>query len=154
MNAHLVRVLLSLLRIDAGAQQRSLPAVHLLLWSGRQLQLTLVLVHVPTTTVSSHACCISYRATDCNCRIMLYQSVAPRPLGLPFNHRQVSPGSAQYSLNCTKFGQLILRKIIKIVVTRCHIFMPECTKFHFGWGSALHPTGGGLKRSPKPPSWI
>ena len=23
---------------------------------------------------------------------------------------------------CTKFGQLILRKIIKIVATKCHIF--------------------------------
>jgi len=34
---------------------------------------------------------------------------------------------------CTKFGQLILRKIIKIVTTRCHILRLKCTKFDFGW---------------------
>jgi len=28
-----------------------------------------------------------------------------------------------------KFGQLILRKIIKIVTTRCHILRLKCTKF-------------------------
>jgi len=37
---------------------------------------------------------------------------------------------------CTTFGQLILRKIIKIVATRCQILRPKCTKFDFGWGSA------------------
>ena len=40
-----------------------------------------------------------------------------------------------------KLGQLILRKIIKIVVTRCHIFRLKCTKFDFGWGSAPDPAG-------------
>jgi len=34
-------------------------------------------------------------------------------------------------LNCNKFGQLILRKIIKIVATRCHILRLKCTKFDF-----------------------
>ena len=29
---------------------------------------------------------------------------------------------------CTKFGQLILRKIIKIVATRSHILRVKCTK--------------------------
>jgi len=38
-----------------------------------------------------------------------------------------------------KFGQLILRKIIKIVATRCHILRLKCTKFNFGWGSAPDP---------------
>ena len=47
---------------------------------------------------------------------------------------------------CTKFGQLILRKIIKIVATRCQILRPKCTKFDFGWGS--------LQRSSRPISWI
>ena len=37
-----------------------------------------------------------------------------------------------YCLNCTKFGQLILRKIIKIVATRCQILRLKCTKFDFG----------------------
>jgi len=31
---------------------------------------------------------------------------------------------------------LILRKITKIVATRCHILRLKCTKFDFGWGSA------------------
>jgi len=35
----------------------------------------------------------------------------------------------------TKFGQLILRKIIKIVATRCQIL-------NFGLGSAPDPAGG------------
>ena len=29
---------------------------------------------------------------------------------------------------------MILRKIIKIVATRCHILRLKCTKFDFGWG--------------------
>ena len=44
---------------------------------------------------------------------------------------------------CTKFGQLILRKIIKIVATRCQILRLKCTKFDFGWGSA--PDHAGFK---------
>jgi len=32
----------------------------------------------------------------------------------------------------TKFSQLILRKIIKIVDTRCQILRLKCTKFDFG----------------------
>ena len=41
----------------------------------------------------------------------------------------------------TKFGQLVLAKIIKIVATRCHILRLKCTKFDVGWGSAPDPTG-------------
>jgi len=40
-----------------------------------------------------------------------------------------------------KFGQLILKKIIKIVATRCHNLKLKCTKFDFGWGSAPDPAG-------------
>jgi len=36
---------------------------------------------------------------------------------------------------------LILRKINKIVATRCHILTLKCTKFDFGWGSAPDPAG-------------
>ena len=43
--------------------------------------------------------------------------------------------------NCTKFGQLILRKIIKIVATRCQILRLKCTKFDLGWGSAPYLAG-------------
>ena len=48
----------------------------------------------------------------------------------------------------TKFGQLILRKIIKIVVTRCQILRLKCTKFDFGWGSAPDPAGGAYSAPP------
>ena len=35
-----------------------------------------------------------------------------------------------------KFGQLVLRKMIKICATRCQIL-----RFDFGWGSAQTPLG-------------
>ena len=53
-------------------------------------------------------------------------------------------------INCTKFGQLILGKIIKIVATRCHILRLKCTKFDVGWGSAPDPAGGAYSAPPEP----
>ena len=53
-------------------------------------------------------------------------------------------------IKCTKFGQLILRKIIKILATRCHILRLKCTKFDFGWGSAPDPAGGAYSAPPDP----
>ena len=44
-------------------------------------------------------------------------------------------------IKCTKLGHLILRKIIKIVATRCQILRLKCTKFDFGWGSAPDTAG-------------
>ena len=57
-----------------------------------------------------------------------------------------------YCLNCTKFGQLILGKIIKIVATRCQSLRLKYTKFDFGWGSAPDPAGESTAL-PRPPSW-
>ena len=37
-----------------------------------------------------------------------------------------------YFLECTKFDQLILRTIVKIVATRCQILWLKCIKFDFG----------------------
>jgi len=51
-------------------------------------------------------------------------------------------------LNCTKFGQLILQKIIKIVASRCQILRLKCTKFDFVWGSA--PDFAGVAYSAPP----
>jgi len=45
---------------------------------------------------------------------------------------------------------LILRKIIKIVATRCQILRLKCTKFDFGWGSTPDPTGGAYSATPDP----
>jgi len=58
-----------------------------------------------------------------------------------------------------KFGHLIelilrkianLRKIAKIVATRCQILRLKCTKFDFSWGSAPDPTGGAYSAHPDP----
>ena len=43
---------------------------------------------------------------------------------------------------------MILRKIIKIVATRCQILRLKCTKFDFGWGSAPDPAGGAYSAPP------
>ena len=51
-------------------------------------------------------------------------------------------GPDLHSLNCTEFGQLLLRNVIKTVATRCQILRLICTKFDFGWGSAPDPAGG------------
>jgi len=50
--------------------------------------------------------------------------------------------------NCTKFDQLILSKIIKIVATSCQMLRLICTKFDFGWGSAPDPAGGAHSAPP------
>ena len=42
----------------------------------------------------------------------------------------------------TKFGQLIVRKIIKIVATKCQILRLKCTKIYFG-GAPPHTRAGG-----------
>ena len=55
-----------------------------------------------------------------------------------------------YFLKCTKFDQLILRKIIKNVATRCQILTLKYTKIDFGWGSAPDPAGGVYSAPPGP----
>ena len=55
-----------------------------------------------------------------------------------------------YFLKCTKFDQLILRKIITIVATRCQILTLKCTKIDFGWGSVPDPAGGAYSPPPDP----
>ena len=49
-----------------------------------------------------------------------------------------------------KFSQLILRKIIKIVATRCHIGRLKCTEFDFGWGYSPNPADGAHSAPPDP----
>ena len=58
-------------------------------------------------------------------------------------------GEGRGRSKCTKFDQLILRKIIKIAATRCHIIRLKCTKFDFGWGCTPDPAGIS-QRSPRP----
>jgi len=47
-------------------------------------------------------------------------------------------------------SSLIIRKISKICVTRCHILKPKCIKFAFRWGSASDPAGGAYSALPDP----
>ena len=49
-----------------------------------------------------------------------------------------------------KFGQLILRRIVKIVATKCQILTLKCTEIDFGWGSAPDPAGGAYRALPDP----
>ena len=59
-------------------------------------------------------------------------------------HDSPLPETSSWMENCTKFGQLILSKIIKIVATSCQILRLKCTKFHFVWGA------GGAYSAPRP----
>ena len=54
-------------------------------------------------------------------------------------------------LNFTKFGQLILRKVLKIVATICLGFSSKCTKMRLAAGLRPDPLGE-LKRSLRHPS--
>ena len=47
-----------------------------------------------------------------------------------------------YCLSSTKFVQSILRKLFKIVASRCQVLRLKCTEFDFGWGSTPDPAGG------------
>jgi len=58
-----------------------------------------------------------------------------------------------YCLNCWKFDPLILRKIIKIVATRCQI-LRLMHQIRFRLGLCPRPRWRSLHRSPRPPSWI
>jgi len=49
---------------------------------------------------------------------------------------------------CDFSGWYNCGKIIKIVVTRCHILNLKCTKLDFGWGSALDPAGAAYSAPP------
>jgi len=60
------------------------------------------------------------------------------------------PKTSSWMENCTKFGQLIISKIIKTVATSCEIFRLKYTKFDFGWGSAPDPAGGAYSAPPDP----
>lgn len=66
-----------------------------------------------------------------------------RPLTLELLSRD-----AKFYLQNAKCGNLILRKIIKLVATRCQTLRLKRTKFNFGSGSAPDPTGGAYSPDP------
>jgi len=66
-------------------------------------------------------------------------------------HDSPLPKTPNWMENCTKFGQLILSKIIKLVATSCQILRLKCIKFDFGWGSVPDPAVGahGAPQAPR-----
>jgi len=73
-----------------------------------------------------------------------------------YTHRHSYENVHRYMENRgMEFDQLILRRIVKIVATKCQILRLNCTKIDFGWGSGPDPVGGGGTYSaPRLPSWI
>jgi len=55
-----------------------------------------------------------------------------------------------YCVNCTKFGQLILRKVIQIVATRCHILKLKMHQIRFRLGLRPIPRCGAYSAPPDP----
>jgi len=51
--------------------------------------------------------------------------------------------SLTHSLNCTKFGKLILRKIVTIAGTRCDILKPKMCQIRFWLGLHSRPRSAG-----------
>jgi len=49
-------------------------------------------------------------------------------------HDSPLPKTSSWMEYCTKFGQLILSKILKIVATSCQILRLKCTNFDFSSG--------------------
>jgi len=49
-----------------------------------------------------------------------------------------------------KFGQLIFRRIVNIIATKCQILRLKCTKIDFGLGFAPDPAGGAYSAPPDP----
>jgi len=55
-----------------------------------------------------------------------------------------------FTVNCTKFVQLILKKIIQIFAARCHIIRLKFTEFDFGTSSLPDLGGEAYSVSPDP----
>jgi len=45
---------------------------------------------------------------------------------------------------------LILRRIVKIVASKCQILRLKCNKIDFGWGCSSYPAGGAYSAPPVP----
>ena len=60
------------------------------------------------------------------------------------------PKTSSWMENCTKFGQLILSKITKIVATSCQILRLKMHQIRFRLGLRPRPRWGSSQRSPRP----
>ena len=81
-------------------------------------------------------------------RSPLLRFVVGFPVAVPRPQIVASPPPNLATL-LTHCGQLILRKLVNLMPTRCQILRLKCTKFHF-----RRPRWGSLQRSPRLPSCI
>jgi len=65
------------------------------------------------------------------------------------NKIMCGPYLPQYCFNCTKFGKLILRKIINTVATRCHRFRGPTAKRREGERTGEKGKSGGREEKVK-----
>ena len=80
-------------------------------------------------------------------------AVLPPQIVIPPPKVVVSPPRNVFMVHIVFFGQLILRKIINTVATRCQILRLDYTKCDFDWGSAPD-LAGQLTALIQTPSWI
>jgi len=89
-------------------------------------------------------CSLSYiiilKAVFCYCKPCILNTTSSVPVVL---HPQNVPKSAF-------LGKMILRKIIKITATKCHILRLKCTQFDFGCRSAPNAAGETYSAPPNP----
>jgi len=70
-------------------------------------------------------------------------------------HDSPLPKTSSSLENCTKFGQLILSKIITIVATSCQILRLNAPNSISAGAPPQTPLAlGSSQRSPRPPGWI
>jgi len=62
--------------------------------------------------------------------------------------------SSLYCLKCIRFSQFILRKIIKIVATRCQILRLKCTEFDLVGAPPPYLTGGAYRGGGRVALWL
>jgi len=67
-----------------------------------------------------------YLFVRCVCQGRPFNGGTNHDASYKFKGRHKSGSTNKY----TKFGQLIIRKIIKIIATRCHILRLKCSKFN------------------------
>ena len=86
--------------------------------------------------------------------VVIYVAVLNSKLNNSCKVPSVKGNACLYCINCTKFGQLILRKIIKIYCHQMSYFKAKMHQIRFRLGLRPRPRWESLQRSPRPPSWI
>ena len=72
---------------------------------------------------------------------------------LTIYHDSPLPKTSSWMEKCTKFGQLVLSKIIEILL-QLPDFKAKMHPIRFWLGLRSRPCWGSLQRSPRSPSWI